>query len=93
MRSEKEIKNNSKYRYLHLQSYLVLHRENILKRNGVKAPSELRAAAQTKCWDDLCGVCTVSQASTKRANEDLPQAAKVENVSNEEGSGWEMIKF
>ena len=92
MRSEKETQIKSKYRYLHLQPYLVLHRENI-KRNGVKALSELRAAAQTKCWDDLCGVCTVSQASTKRANEDLPQAAKVENVSNEEGSGWEMIKF
>ena len=92
MRSEKEIKNNSKYRYLHLQPHFVLHRENI-KRNGVKAPSELRAAAQTKCWDDLCGVCTVSQVSTKRANEDLPQAAKVENVSNEQDSGWEMIKF
>ena len=92
MRSEKEIKINRKYKYLHLHSYLVLHSEN-LKRNGVKSLSELRAAAQTKCWDDLCGVCTVSQASTKRANEDLPQAAKVENVSNEEGSGWKMIKF
>ena len=92
MRSEKEIKINRKYIYLNLQSYLVLHSEN-LKRNGVKSLSELRAAAQTKCWDDLCGVCTVSQASTKRANEDLPQAAKVENVSNEEGSGWKMIKF
>ena len=85
MRSEKEIKINRKYRYLHLKSYLVLHCEN-LKRNGVKSLSELRAA-QTKCWDDLCGVCTVSQASTKRANEDLLQAAKVENVSNEEDFG------
>ena len=92
MRSEKEININRKYIYLNLQSYLVLHSEN-LKRNGVKSLSELRAAAQTKCWDDLCGVCTVSQASTKRANEDLPQAAKVENVSNKEDFGKEMIKF
>ena len=38
-------------------------------------------------------LCTVSQASTKRANEALPQAAKVENVSNEEDFGWEMGDF
>ena len=64
MISEKEIKNNGKYRYLHLQPHFVLHRENIKKRNGVKALSELRAAAQTKCWDDLCGVCTLHGLSS-----------------------------
>ena len=41
---------------------------------------------KTKCLDDLCRVCTVSGASTKWANEGLPQAAKVKN--NQMGRIW-----